>query len=255
VETKRVRVTTPLLSPRVQRGKILFFSSRSPQISRDRWMSCGSCHFEGGHDGRTWFLPDGGLRNTTSMRGSSETRPLHWSADRDELQDFELTILNLQAGSGLMADREPNQPLGPPNAGLSADLDALAAFVETLAPKASPLAARPAAIARGRAIFARPDVGCATCHVPPRYTDSTMTASRFIFHDVGTGDGADERAGPAFDTPSLRMLWDSAPYFHDGSAQTLRDVLMRKNPLNRHGSAQQLSEAEIQDLIAFLLSL
>jgi hypothetical protein len=42
---------------------------------------------------------------------------------------------------------------------------------------------------------------------------------------------------------------------HDGSAPTLRDVLMRKNPLNRHGSAQQLSEAEIQDLIAFLLSL
>jgi cytochrome c peroxidase len=97
-------------------------------------------------------------------------------------------------------------------------------------------------------------VGCATCHLPPRYTDSTLAAP-FIKHDVGTGDGPDERFGSAFDTPSLRGLWDSAPYLHDGSAASLRDVLITRNPQGRHGRTAHLSEEEIRDLIAFLLSL
>jgi hypothetical protein len=50
-------------------------------------------------------------------------------------------------------------------------------------------------------------------------------------------------------------LWDNAPYLHDGSAATLGDVLIMRNPQNRHGRTSHLSEAEIRDLIAFLLSL
>jgi cytochrome c peroxidase len=192
------------------------------------------------------------------MRGVGDTRPVHWSADRDEVQDFEHTIRQLQAGTGLIRNREPNPPLGAPNAGVSADLDALAAFVQSLRPKPSPFRndeSLASAIERGRMIFERQDVGCASCHIPPRYTDSTMMASPFIKHDVGTGDGPDEQLGSAFDTPSLRGLWDSAPYLHDGSAATLRDVLITRNPQDRHGRTSHLSEAEIRDLIAFLLSL
>ena len=51
-------------------------------------------------DGRTWLFPDG-PRNTTNLRGLADTHPLHWSADRDEVQDFEFTIRELQAGTGL----------------------------------------------------------------------------------------------------------------------------------------------------------
>lgn len=244
-ETKRIPLTTSPLPATVKRGKLLFFSSRSPQVSRARWMSCASCHFDGESDGRTWFFPDRGPRNTTSLRGAAETRPLHWSADRDEFQDFEDTVRQLQAGTGLMMGRAPNPFLGPPNAGLSTDLDALAAYLNTLKSKDSPFSSD---TARGRAIFERADVGCASCHRPPRYTDSAL-------HDVGTGNGPDERMGPAFDTPSLRMLWDSAPFLHDGSAPTLRDVLVTRNPQDRHGLTSQLSAAEIRDLIAFLLSL
>jgi YVTN family beta-propeller protein len=262
-ETKRIPIAQSLLPPQIKRGKLLFFSSRSTETARDRWISCATCHFDGEHDGRTWFTALG-PRNTTSMRGVGDTRPVHWSADRDEVQDFEFTIRELQAGTGLIRNGTPNPALGSPNAGRSADLDALAAFVESLRPKTSPFR-RPwpsrdpdgsltIEARRGRLIFERQDVGCATCHVPPRYTDST-TASPFIKHDVGTGDGPDERLGPAFDTPSLRGLWDSAPYLHDGSAATLRDVLITRNPQGRHGRTSQLSEAEIRDLIAFLLSL
>lgn len=112
-----------------------------------------------------------------------------------------------------------------------------------------------AAVERGRAVFERLDVGCAGCHTPPLYTDSALNASPFIRHDVGTGEGPDEPLGPAFDTPSLRGLWDTAPYLHDGSAPTLRAVLINENPMDRHGRTAHLSEQEIQDLIAFLLSL
>lgn len=243
-ETKRIPLTTSPLPATVKRGKLLFFSSRSTQVSRARWMSCASCHFDGESDGRTWFFPDRGPRNTTSLRGAAETRPLHWSADRDEFQDFEDTVRHLQSGTGLLVGRAPNPMLGSPNAGLSADLDALAAYVDTLKPKDSPFKSDTAS---GRAIFERADVGCASCHRPPHYTDSAR-------HDVGTGNGPDERMGPAFDTPSLRMLWESAPYLHDGSAATLRDVLVTRNPQDRHGRTSQLSAAEIRDLVAFLLS-
>ena len=257
-EIKRIRVTNSPLSETLKRGKLLFFSSHPREISKNRWMSCASCHLEGEHDGRTWNF-SAGPRNTTSMRGIAKTGPIHWSADRDEIQDFEHTIRTLQLGTGLIQDGMPNPDLGAPNAGLSEDLDALAAFTHSLQYRPNPFRSPDGSLSpkaeRGQAIFERADVGCTACHAAPLYTDSTLAASPFIVHDVGTGDGPGEALGAAFDTPSLLELWDSAPYLHDGSAPTLRDVLTTKNPDDQHGQTSQLSEEEIQDVIAFLLSL
>jgi YVTN family beta-propeller protein len=255
-EIRRIPVTTSPLDPVVKRGKLLFFSSRLPEVSRERWMSCGSCHFEGEHDGRVWLFLPRGPRTTTSLRGAGETRPLHWSADRDEVQDFELTIRELQAGSGLIRDGVPNPPLGEPNAGRSSDLDALATFVESLRAKSSPFrnpdGSLTAAAVRGQAVFERLDVGCIVCHPPPRFTDSSPGNG---LHDVGTGDGPDEGLGPAFDTPSLRQVWDRPVLLHDGRARSLQDVLTVQNPGDRHGRTSQLTPAEIADLVEFLKSL
>jgi YVTN family beta-propeller protein len=254
----RVPVTVTPLTPRLKRGQLLFFSSRSTRLAKDRWISCATCHFEGEHDGRTWFFAGSGPRNTTSLRGTRNTRPLHWSGDRDELQDFEHTIISLQAGTGLIRHGPPNDALGAPNAHRSADLDALAAFIRSLPPKPSPFRNRNGSLAaaarRGREIFNRVDVGCAVCHPAPRFTDSRLQQP-FVKHNVGTGDGEDEQMGPAFDTPSLRGLWDSAPYLHDGSAPTLRHVLRTRNPKDQHGQTSHLSDEDINDLIAYLRSL
>ena len=167
-----------------------------------------------------------------------------------EVRDFEFTIRELQAGTGLLEG--PHPELGPPNTGRSADLDALAAFVESLQPKPSPFRLTDGTLtpeaARGQAVFHRADVGCAECHVPPLFTD-------FILHDIGTGNGPGELLGPAFDTPSLRGVWHTAPYLHDGRASTLRDVFIIHNPTDQHGQTTHLSEAEVHDLVAFLLSL
>jgi cytochrome c peroxidase len=69
--------------------------------------------------------------------------------------------------------------------------------------------------------------------------------------DVGTGDPETERLGAAFATPQLRYLWMSAPYYHDGSAPTLRDVFTGPGVHNLVG---QLELAEIDALVTYLLS-
>jgi cytochrome c peroxidase len=89
--------------------------------------------------------------------------------------------------------------------------------------------------------------------MPPLYTNSNLTKP-FLKHDVGTASSADV-AGPAFDTPSLLMLWNTAPYLHDGSAPTLMDVLTTRNRQDRHGRTSSLTDAERADILAFLLSL
>jgi hypothetical protein len=74
-------------------------------------------------------------------------------------------------------------------------------------------------------------------------------------HDVGTASAYGEWFGPLIDTPTLRFLYDSAPYLHDGSADTLREVLTTDNPNDPHGMTPVLSDHEIDDLVAFLLAL
>jgi YVTN family beta-propeller protein len=236
-----IAVTSIPLAANVLNGKRLFHTSNRTTLSKDRWISCATCHFDGGADGRTWFFRDG-PRNTTALFGVAGTLPMHWSGDLDELQDVESTIRIVQAGSGLAPGPtfcEPACDVNPPNAGRSQDLDDLAAFMHALvSPPPQPFDA--AAAARGAALFA--GANCASCHPAPIYTDHAK-------HDVGTGGGAGERKGSSFDTPSLRGLAETAPYFHDGSAATLADLL------RRHGEAPSLTDAQRADLAEFLRSI
>jgi hypothetical protein len=220
-------------------------------------MSCNTCHFDGEHDGRTWQLGFAGPRNTASLLGMSQTLPLRWSGEWDEAADSEFAIRMDSFGSGLV-DGEMHCSFNPPDctnhlphAGVSADLDALAAYIDSLVVPLHPDHAHgeplSEAVQRGQALFNDPAGGCATCHPPPLYTDN-------LIHDVGTAT-PDERIGPAFNTPSLLGLYDSAPYFHDGSAITLYDALVRPSPGREHYVSDKLVEAEIQDLLTFLLAL
>ena len=100
-----------------------------------------------------------------------------------------------------------------------------------------------ALVKKGADIFARQN--CASCHAGAAGTDLKP-------HDVGTGKSADEKADTAFDTPTLRWLWSSAPYFHDGSAATLRDVFTMSGA---HQLVGKVSLDDIDALTAYLLSL
>jgi YVTN family beta-propeller protein len=243
------------LSREVHRGKVLFYSALQPMVGR-RWISCASCHPDGDADGRTWHNAEG-LRNTPSLAGVAWTHPLHWSADRDETQDFEHTIRGpLMQGRGL-APRPPFPPLGTSNKGLSEDLDALAAYTNSHPVRLSPHAKNglTAAARRGRDLFFSAETRCATCHGGPFYTDSRPERP-FRVHDVGTGgDDPSETLGPTYDTPTLLGIYRTAPYLHHGKARSLIEVLTTFNLGDRHGKTSHLSKGDLDDLVEFLKAL
>ena len=261
------------LAPAVLLGKQLFNDSFDPRLSKAGYMACAHCHLDGEDDRRTWdFTHLGeGIRNTIPLVGrSGGDGPLHWSANFDEMQDFEHAIRESFLGLGLMADADfhagtRDEPLGDPKAGVSADLDALAAYVASLStmpvsPFRGPNGELTPAALSGRALFESSALGCTSCHGGTRLTDSAFLSPAIpLLHDVGTlGPGSGQRLGGpllGIDTPTLHGLWDSAPYLHDGSAATLEDVLTTKNAGDQHGVTSMLSPTERTDLIAYLLSL
>ncbi len=237
-------------------GKRLFYSARQPMSSR-LWISCASCHPDGQSDGRTWQNPEG-LRNTQALAGMAWTHPIHWSADRDEVQDFEHTIRGpLMQGRGLIRGKV-QESLENPKMGLSPALDALSAYANHHSFSLSPHAKNglSAAALRGQKLFHSTETGCASCHNGPFYTDSRPDQQPFRLHNVGTGDDdPTELMGPAYDTPTLLGVYRTAPYFHDGRAKTLEEVLTTANPQDRHGKTSQLTAAEVADLVEFLKAL
>lgn len=212
-----------------------FFHTAQNGMSADGWLSCANCHFDGQSDGRVWRGFEGGGRNTPTLFGLEDTAPYNWTGTWDELADSELKIRGLQAGSGLI-DGPVFPPRDTPHAGVSLDLDSLVLYLDSLSgPAASPLTASPDLIAQGAEIFTAQN--CSTCHASSAFTDGAS-------YDVGTGG--------TFNTPSLRWLWTSAPYFHDGRAATLGDLFALPGA---HQLIQTLPQEQIDALIAYLLSL
>jgi cytochrome c peroxidase len=115
---------------------------------------------------------------------------------------------------------------------------------------------------------------CVQCHLGHNFTDSR-------FHNIGVGwdprtgtfkdegrwivskNEIEQQFGEAdrgsFKTPTLREVTKRAPYMHDGSLATLRDVVElynrggNKNPyLDRKIAPRGLTDAEVDALVAFL---
>lgn len=236
-------------------GKVLFYTALEPMVGR-RWISCSSCHPDGDSDGRTWLNPEG-LRNTTALYGMAWTHPLHWSADRDETQDFEHTIRGqLMQGRGLISGLVQDA-LVKPNKGLSKALDALAAYSNGHPVPQSPYAKQGLSeeAKRGQTLFFSAETKCATCHSGPYLTDSRPILP-FNLHDVGTGESDKaEKMGPKYDTPTLLGIYRTAPYLHHGEAKTLEDVMRKCNPNDKHGKTSHLTDSEVHDIAEFLKAL
>jgi len=261
-----------VLSAEVLLGKQVFHSSWDSRMSRDGYLSCASCHLDGGQDGRVWDFTDRGegLRNTPDLRGraGAGSGPIHWSGNFDEIQDFEGDIRGAMGGRGYLTESDwlaSSEPLGPAKAGRSEELDALAAYVQSLenpvrSPHREPDGAMTPEALAGGVLFESAELGCFLCHPLPTYTDSNWLAvGEPLLHDVGTIDAASgSRLGgvlEGIDTPSLLAGWDSAPYFHGGSAPTIRAVLEgHGHPIPEQGGFP-LSEDELDQLEAFLLQL
>ncbi len=249
-------VATEKLSATVLRGKQFFYDARDTRLARDRYMSCASCHNDGAQDGRVWDLTGQGegLRNTIGLRGRSGAQGrLHWSNNFDEVQDFEGQIRALAGGSGLMSDALYNtgtrsQPLGDPKVGASSDLDALAAYVASLnafaaspsRPSASTLSS---AASAGKTLFT--SMNCGFCHSGAAFTRSGVDNPANVGTLKPTSGARLYGALGGIDVPTLRDVWSSGPYLHDGSAATLEAAI--KAHLGYTGS-----DANASSLAAYL---
>ncbi len=159
----------------------------------------------------------------------------------------------MAGGSGLMSDvafstGTRNMPLGDRKSGVSADLDALAAYVASLtssapSPYRNPDGSLTSEGAAGKAVFQ--NANCAQCHTGSAFTDSNTN----VLRNVGTlKSGSGGRLGGSLsgiDTPTLRDVWATAPYLHDGSAATLNEAV-------RAHSGVTIGDSELTLLVAYL---
>jgi YVTN family beta-propeller protein len=197
-------------------------------LSAQQWQSCASCHPGVRADGLNWDeLNDGfgNAKNVKSLLNSHYTAPTTWTGVRPNAETSVTAGLlfshyvKFKGDENLMVDE----------------------FLKALEPVPSPYLVDgelSEAAVRGQVLF---NARCTYCHSGPYLTDQSL-------HDVGTSTAYETRP---FDTPSLIEVWRTAPYLHDGRAQTIGDVL---NTF-QHGSAAGLSDSEIDDLVEYVNSL
>ena len=132
---------------------------------------------------------------------------------------------------------------------VTSKLPALRDYQHSLTAPAPPAGSFDAAAAgRGRAMFTQ---SCESCHVGVTGTDNNDG----VLHDPSdTGMDAAYAARTAnkkYRTTPLRGLWQHPPYFHDGSAKTLADVVAHYNKVRK----LSLTSAQQKDLEEFLKTL
>ena len=132
---------------------------------------------------------------------------------------------------------------------VTAKLPALRAYQHSLPAPPPPAGSFDAAIAaRGRTVFART---CASCHIGGSGTDNNNGTLHPAAETGVDGAYAARTANKAYRTTPLRALWQHAPYFHDGSAATLADVVAHYNRVRNLG----LTPEQQRDLVEYLKTL
>ena len=210
-------------------GRKLFHQMGDARISADG-RACASCHPDGREDALTWTTPDGG-RQTPMLAGRlADTAPYGWLGSSNLLTDHLKKTFERLGGEGLAE---------PEVAALVDYISTLVPPVERALPKA---AAQQRLIDRGRVLFESAETSCGNCH------DAGRAFSDGEHHQVSTPPSLG--AAPGFDTPSLRYVAGTAPYFHDGRYKTLDEVLIA--PDHAMGQSTQLGRTDRAALVAYL---
>ena len=274
----------PATPAQVALGRQLFFD---PRLSGNGTISCATCHdpARGFADGMVTGLGAHGerlSRNTPGLTNVGFGTRFYWDGRAESLEEQALGPITNPHEMDL-----PREQIVPRlqqikgyrdgfaaafKDGLNVDsvTQALAAFQRTLISRDSPFdryaagdreALSPEA-RRGMVLFAG-EANCVICHHGPNFTNDS-------FHNIGLKDQSDPgRAAiqpgaslqAAFKTPTLRNVALTAPYFHDGSATTLEQVIriydqgglsLPRDPLL---TGLGLRASKQRDLVAFLHAL
>jgi cytochrome c peroxidase len=281
----------PTTPAKVELGKALFFD---PRLSGNGTVSCATCHNPalGWSDGLKTGVGINGTvlgRATPTIVNVAYNTQFMWDGRKKSLEDqalgpmktpeemrtdFSTTLHLLASIDGYVALF--NRAFPGESISEATIAKAIAAFERTVVSKDSRfdrwLAGDRNAITaqehRGYQVFKDPQRGnCATCHGGPNFTDNG-------YHNIGlkqvAGRPDDGRFGirpvasmkGAFKTPTLRDVALTAPYFRDGSAATLMDVVEHydrggddKSNLSKDIRPLNLTRSEKDDLVAFMVAL
>jgi len=215
-------------SAKLERGRQLFHSTSETRISGDG-RACASCHPDGRDDALVWSSPNG-PRQTPILAGRlAGAAPYGWNGDAVDVSTHLVSTFKRLGGTGVTGD----------------DKDALMAYVSSLRPPPEKKAVEPQAVVRGRALFSSAQTECSSCH------GDAGDLPDGAKHDVKSRANGDTRT--KFDTPSLRFVGGSGPWFHDGRYKDLKTLLVKSD--GKMGHTKHLSPSDLGDLEAYLESL
>lgn len=205
-----------------QHTGFILFHSAEPAVSARGAMACATCHPDNRADGLSWRIEKHELQTPVLAGRMVGTHPFKWDGGDPNLTASLTSTMKRLGGFGL------DKP----------QTEALTAYVEMLPSVRAPN--RDAQqVARGKKVFDAE--GCRTCHDGANYTDN----------DQHKFSGTLEKS----DTPSLKGLAASAPYYHDGSAATLEALLRDRGAVHGMADTTKLTDAQVADLTAFLETL
>jgi cytochrome c peroxidase len=280
----------PLSADKIALGGLLFFD---PRLSRDGTVSCATCHdpAHGFADRERVSKGVGGApgrRNTPTIINRLFSQEQFWDGRADDLEGqatgplldrSEMGNASADAVVQTVASVRGYAPwfgraFGDEAVTIDRIARAIASYERSVVSGDSPFdrwrageaGAMSAAAIRGFDLF-QVKANCQDCHVGPNFTDEA-------FNNIGVGadrpnpdlgrfeiTGIAVRSG-AFKTPTLRNVAQTAPYMHDGSEATLRDVVqfydrggVENTWLSHEIKPLHLEAQEIDDLVAFLESL
>ena len=206
-----------------RQGQILW---NDATVCYQNWQSCSSCHPDTSTDGLFWDfdVTDRVSFNTKSPIMAFRTPPVTFSGG---VEDAEEEIILSVYGDLYNASFKEEQ--------YSALNEYLKGVLPTLSPELTRDGILTESALAGKSIFEK---SCASCHPAPFYTDLKQ-------HNVGSD--IDKGVYGAFDTPSLIEAWRTGPSMHDGSIETIEEVVKHFAPT--------LSATEVTNVSDFVRSL
>ncbi|MFW5878485.1 MAG: c-type cytochrome, partial [Myxococcota bacterium] len=233
---RRIPFGSATLEEDVERGRRLFYSAVDPRVTEPALggVSCSICHPDGRTDGLTWILPEGvhdmwtersplAARSTPALWGVGDTAPYLREGSLEDLPSTSNAMVDNMGGLGLSAFE-------------AADV---AAYLQTIETPDNPYREQSPSglVSQGVEVF---EQRCSGCHAGDVFTDGRL-------HRLGSGIEVV--------TPSLRGVFASPPYFHDGSARGLTHVLEQHGVRVSSSLQDRLTTEDKEALEAYLRTL
>ncbi len=243
---KRVDIISlngPEIITQVRRGERIFHSA---DITYGRQYTCHSCHPDGGIDGLAYDISPDGLGynpvDNRTLRGILDTAPFKWTGKN--------VSLSRQCGPRLAVFFTRIDPFTPEQA---RDLESYIVTIPRNPNRYLREDGLTPAQQRGKELFNRDHTNdgkkiatidrCNGCHSGPYFTNRRVM-------NVGTSSHLDTHGN--FDVPHLNNIYETAPYLHDGRANTLEEIWTTYNPEDKHGITNDMTKDQLNDLIEYL---